>query len=63
MYCFLVLFALQTIELSEFSTSQKWPPSYHSVQCLMNNTGSLKGFRVLFYFLVHVQAMTQAMDH
>ena len=40
-YCFLVLFALQTIESSEFSTSQKWPPSYHSAQCLMGNTGSL----------------------
>ena len=40
-YCFLVLFALQTIESSEFSTSQKWSPSYHSAQYLMGNIGSL----------------------
>ena len=31
---FLVLFALQTMESSEFSIAQKWPPSYHSAQYL-----------------------------
>ena len=40
-YWFLVLFELQTMEASEFSTSQKWPPSSHSAQYLMGNTGSL----------------------
>ena len=39
-YCLRVLFWPQA-KTSEFSTSQKWPPRDHSVQCLMGNAGFL----------------------
>ena len=60
---FLVLFVLQTIESSEFSTSQKWPPSYHSTQCLMGNTGSLiNAFSVLSETDAYLLAVAQILQ-
>ena len=49
-YCLRVLFWRQA-KASEFSTSQKWPPRDHSLQCLMGNTGSLSFLSFSFLLL------------
>ena len=50
-YCLRVLFWWQT-KASEFSASQKWPPTDHNVQCFMDNTGSLKKCHTVKEYLI-----------